>query len=144
VASSFEQLDDAHQGLGIKPGCDAETPSIGQDDLDAADQRLGLLGEDPHGEESGLGLIPALEFPTPAVKGRLVEALSLTERGDGQSAPLPTGHDLPPVRLAAHSRVHRFGHGSPPFGHAKIVAWAARRGSPDAHEVVETSPGAQE
>ena len=40
---------------------------------------------------------------------------------------------MPPVRLAAGSPGHGFGHGTPPFGHAAIVAWAARRGSPDAH-----------
>jgi hypothetical protein len=65
--------------LGIKPGCDAETTSIGQDDLDDAGRRIGLLDEDPHGQKSRLGLIPPLEFPTPSVKRRLVQALSLTE-----------------------------------------------------------------
>jgi hypothetical protein len=66
--------------LGVEPGCDAETPSIGEDHFNTARRWIGLLDEDPHGQESGLGLIRPLELPTPAVKRRLVEALSPTER----------------------------------------------------------------
>ena len=53
---------------------------------------------------------------------------------DGQITSLPMSEDLPPVRLAARLPAYGFGHGSPPFGHAAIIAWPARRGSPDAHE----------
>ena len=49
------------------------------------------------------------------------------------SAGFPTP-DFPLPGFPA-SRFHHAGHSSPPFGHAAIVAWAARRGSPDAHEL---------
>src|SRR5262249_31101038 len=83
--------------------------------------------------EGGPGLVASRQFPTPPVERHRVEALGPAERPDGQTTTLPTGDDSPPVQLAARLPVYGFGHGSPPFGHAAIVTWAARRGSPDAH-----------
>jgi len=47
--------------VGIEPNPDAETRSIGQDDLNNAPRWFGLLDEDPHGQKSGFGLIPLLK-----------------------------------------------------------------------------------
>jgi len=136
-SSVFEQLDDSHEGVGIEPDSDAHTPSVGENDLDAAYGRLGLVGHNAHGEKRGLGLelVPPNEFSSLPVKHRLVDALRPAERPGGQTSALPTDHHQPPVRLSAATRFHHAGLGSPPFGHAAIVAWAARRGSPDAHEL---------
>lgn len=87
------------------------------------------------GKKRGLCLVAPLEFPSPPVKPRLIHTLGPAERPDRQTTPLPSSQNQPPVRLPAVARFRHSAHGSPPFGHAAIVAWAARRGAPDAHIV---------
>jgi hypothetical protein len=43
------------------------------------------------------------------------------------------------VSFSLATSPRRSGHGSPPFGHAPIVTWAARKGSPDAHAALRWS-----
>ena len=66
---------------GSNPGSDAEAPSVGQDDLDAARRgRLGLLGDDMDREEGRcLGWSGLLELPPPPVERRLADALRPAE-----------------------------------------------------------------
>src|SRR5262245_37758079 len=118
--------------MRVEPRPDAETPPVGQDDLDAPRQRLtGRLRNDVHGEEGRrrfLGLALADLKPQP-VELRLVDALRPAEGPHRQPAPPPPRLDLSPIRLTPQVD-RRLCHGSPPFGRAPIVARAARWGSP--------------
>jgi hypothetical protein len=58
---------------------------------------------------------------------------SMNQPETKQPTSSPACHYLPAVFFAA-AVPHRPRHGSPPFGHAPIVAWAARWGSADVHD----------
>ena len=102
--------------------------------------RLDRLGDDVDGEECRAWAGRRSSLAPPPVERRLATPSARQNARTDEPAPPPSRQDPPPVRLASLDPAS-LGHGSPPFGHAPIVAWAARRGSPDAHHTLHSPTG---
>src|SRR5262249_37718246 len=66
-ASLLEQLEDAHEGLGIEPRPDAHRSSVGEKHLEAERGGLVPLGDAAPRENRGLRLGAPVQSPAPPV-----------------------------------------------------------------------------